>query len=311
MPTHQDEADDPLSFITLLFGCTPEKLREQGERDLRQIRRKIRAARKNGADDSAIIYTIDKIKAITEIYTGTAIAMVKAQDSAELYHVSGHALDRLKLVLQDMENVFAIIKNADARARGYDGRDDRQNYYDDDPGPSSRRPVYRDETTTRPSPRFERPRDWDSSERGREINREREIESQSSTHRRPDRHDPLATPRRNEPYQERTPGSRDRSRSRTGSRRQVTFDEGPNRRQYPGDRMYDLKYSIAQTIIDDQRENSQYYQYPVPPHDTGHSENRKESNKKSDGASLSTMIKSVMGIDKKGSKKNKNSDSEK
>ncbi|KAF3911895.1 hypothetical protein ABW21_db0202466 [Orbilia brochopaga] len=331
MSGQPEDSEGSLSFISLLFDCSPDMMKKQVDRDLSNIRKKIRAARKSGADDSALIYTIDKIKVINDIYTGTAMAMVKARDSAELYHISGHALDRLTVVVQDMENVFAIMKDADARARGQNAQDNRRNDYEEPS--SSRHPKHRHEEPRNPGSRFER--DPNTSNPSRD--RDHEPEGRSGSSRRKNRDEPSSTPRRPQAklHKERRPESENGSQTRTDSRREANFHEGSNRRpnyhysevetkQGPDNPTYhhdrkgkrpmvvdqadlerhqSFKGAIGSTDGESSGRSSQRHasENPGPLSDAKYQSNGNDLNRDSNGTSFSSMIRSVTGADKKSS----------
>ncbi|KAJ6263835.1 hypothetical protein Dda_2407 [Drechslerella dactyloides] len=272
MPTNPELSDDEPSVVTLLFGSGPET--------------------KQGADDSAIMYTIDKIKAITDIYTGTAMAMVKAKDTAELYHISGYGLDRLKVVLQDMENVFTIMKNAEGRAQGESSREVQDSKYQKE--------------------------GRDNMKDGESATMERRAEQETTTTRDSS---PTAGSReemtRMSALMEGRPimmilliiKADDRQTRDLGRKSDLTKVQiGSQTAAIPRGRVMDMNLRRHQvwrgnngTVLTD-NENAQRNLYPIPPHEGQLSRNKEETRRDSGGTSFSTMIKSVVGKDKKTSK---------
>ncbi|KAK6523367.1 hypothetical protein TWF281_001347 [Arthrobotrys megalospora] len=78
--------------------------------DLTTIRKRIRRAKHRKIPHTTILYTIDKLKTIADIYATTAMGYVNARDTAEVYAISSAGLERLMRVKVDLERVGEMTK---------------------------------------------------------------------------------------------------------------------------------------------------------------------------------------------------------
>ncbi|KAK6499135.1 hypothetical protein TWF481_011706 [Arthrobotrys musiformis] len=164
----------PQTPLTILLSpIPPSRLKSQLEADLTTLRKRIRRAKSHSLPASTILYTIDKVKQIADIYANTAMAYVMAENTAEVYAISASSLEQLMKVLDELLKVDAP---GGIKSEGeYDRRERRRESYIKDALRERERERERAENRESGQDR-DSPRDPGPSNRG---NQERERETPS------------------------------------------------------------------------------------------------------------------------------------